>query len=154
MPSEEPKLGTPRRGTAVLVPSTSIFSSSVMSERRLSIRVAAGSEGSRKGYCGFVCWAEAVRASASVSAGRIFSTRETSFGLSRRWYASELVDLFRAAGHEVHEQIVAESLGRGEVGLAAAHGGDLLHELDELEVVGEHEGVDHDVGTLAAANLF
>ncbi len=51
-----------------------------------------------------------------------------------------------AAGHEVHEEIVAEGLRGGEVRFAAAHCGHLLHELDELEFVGEHEGVDHDAG--------
>jgi len=59
-----------------------------------------------------------------------------------------------AAGHEIHEEIVAESLGGGEVGFTAAHGGHFLHELDELEIVGEHEGVDHDAGAFAAADFF
>ncbi len=58
---------------------------------------------------------------------------------------------FHAAGHEVHEEIVAEGLRGGEVGFAAAHGADLLDELHEREVAGEHEGVDHDVGAFAAA---
>ena len=65
-----------------------------------------------------------------------------------------LVDGLHAAGHEVHEQVVAKGLRRGEVGFAAAHGADLLDELHELEVGGEHEGVDHDIGALAAGNLF
>jgi len=42
----------------------------------------------------------------------------------------------------------------GEVGFAAAHGADLLDELDEGEVLREHEGVDHDVGAFAAGDLF
>ena len=71
--------------------------------------------------------------------------------MSRRW---RLVDLFGAAGHEVHEEIVAECLWGGEVGFAAAHGGHFLNKLDELEFVGEHEGVDHDAGALAAADFF
>ena len=65
-----------------------------------------------------------------------------------------LVDGLHAAGHEVHEEIAAEGFGGGEVGLAAAHLADLLDELDELEVACEHEGVDHDVGALAAADFF
>ena len=65
-----------------------------------------------------------------------------------------LVNRFHAAGHEVHEQIVAERLWGGEVGFAAAHGAYCLDELHEGEVVGEHEGVDHDVRALAAGYFF
>ena len=65
-----------------------------------------------------------------------------------------LMNRFHAAGHEVHEEIVAEILRGGEVGFAAAHGADLLDELHEGEVVGEHEGVNHDVAALAARDLF
>ena len=61
---------------------------------------------------------------------------------------------FHAAGHEVHEEVAAEVFGGGEVGFAAAHGRDLLDELDEGEVLREHERVDHDVGALAAGDLF
>ena len=61
---------------------------------------------------------------------------------------------FHAAGHEVHEQVVAEGLRGGEVGFAAAHGADLLNELHERKIAGQHEGVDHDVGALAAGDLF
>ena len=63
------------------------------------------------------------------------------------------MDGFHAAGHEVHQEVVAEGLGGGEVGFAAAHGGDFLDELHEGEVAGEHEGVDHDVRTLAASDF-
>jgi hypothetical protein len=66
----------------------------------------------------------------------------------------DLVDRFHASGHEVHEEIVAQGLRGGEVGFAAAHGGDFLHELHEGEVAGEHEGVDHDVGAFAASDFF
>ena len=61
---------------------------------------------------------------------------------------------FHAAGHEVHEQVVTEILWGGEVGFAAAHGANLLDELHEGEVAGQHEGIDHDVGALAAGYLF
>ena len=61
---------------------------------------------------------------------------------------------FHSSGHEVHEQIVAEGLRCGEVGFAATHGRDRLHELHEGEVAGEHEGVDHDVGAFTAADFF
>ena len=65
-----------------------------------------------------------------------------------------LVDLFGFAGHVVHEEILAESVGSGEVGFAAAHFGDFLHEVDERIIAGEHEGVDHDAGALALVDLF
>ena len=58
------------------------------------------------------------------------------------------------ARHEVHEQVVAQRLGCREVSLAAAHGAYLLHELHQGEVVGQHEGVDHDAGSLASRDLF
>ncbi len=61
---------------------------------------------------------------------------------------------FHSAGHEVHEEVVAEIGGAGEVGFAAAHGAHLLDELHEGEVLGEHEGVDHDVGSFAAGDFF
>ena len=69
-------------------------------------------------------------------------------------FVSSLIDVLHAAAHEVHQKIIAKRLRRGEVGLAAAHGADLLDELHEREVVGEHEGVDHHAGTLAAVDLF
>src|SRR5579862_8427645 len=52
--------------------------------------------------------------------------------------------------HEVHEQVVAESLRRSEVGFAAAHCTYFLNELHEGEVAGQHESVDHDVRALTA----
>ena len=39
--------------------------------------------------------------------------------------------MLHAAGHEVHEQVVTQRLWCGEVGFAAAHGTDLLDELDQ-----------------------
>ncbi len=40
------------------------------------------------------------------------------------------VDLLGFAGHVVHEEILAEGVGSGEVGFAAAHFGDFLDEMD------------------------
>ncbi len=40
------------------------------------------------------------------------------------------MDLLGFAGHVVHEEILAERVGRGEVGLATAHFGDFLDEMD------------------------
>src|SRR6185312_8457407 len=62
----------------------------------------------------------------------------------------ESVDHAASALHVVHEEIFAESLRAGEVGFASAHLRDLMDKLDEAGVGGEHEGVDHDVGALAA----
>ena len=81
-----------------------------------------------------------------------FIRKGTGYSILDR--AVQLVDRFHAAGHEIHEEIVAEGLWGGEVGFAAAHGADRLDELHEGEVVGEHEGVDHDVGSLAAADFL
>ena len=64
------------------------------------------------------------------------------------------MDSFHSAGHEVHQEIVTEILWSGEVGFATAHCADLLDELHEREVAGEHEGVDHDVGAFAAGDFF
>ena len=64
------------------------------------------------------------------------------------------MDSFHSAGHEVHQEIVTEILWSGEVGFATAHRADLLDELHEREVAGEHEGVDHDVGAFAAGDFF
>ena len=64
------------------------------------------------------------------------------------------MDSFHAAGHEVHQQVVPEVFRRCEVGFAAAHRADFLHELHESEVASEHESVDHDVRAFAAGDLF
>ena len=45
--------------------------------------------------------------------------REGRQGAQRKTGNGDLVDVFAAAGHEVHEEVVAEGLRRGEVGLAA-----------------------------------
>src|ERR1700719_1535734 len=63
MPSELPKFGTPRRGAPVCVPRQSIFSSSVMSESRLSILFSIGRAGFLKG-CADCCAVAGARASA------------------------------------------------------------------------------------------
>ena len=78
----------------------------------------------------------------------------TSRSLWRVSKARLLVDVLAAARHEVHEEVVAEGLRGGEVGLASAHGGHFLDELDQLEIVGEHKSVDHNAGSLAAAYFF
>src|SRR5271170_5508854 len=65
MPSELPKFGTPRRGTPVFVPRQLIFSSSVMSERRLSILFSIGRAGFLKG-CADCCAVAGARASATM----------------------------------------------------------------------------------------
>ena len=64
------------------------------------------------------------------------------------------MDLFGFAGHVVHEEILAERVGCGEIGFAAAHFGDFLDEVDEAVVAGEHEGVDEDSGALALIYFF
>jgi hypothetical protein len=53
-----------------------------------------------------------------------------------------------------HQQILAERVGSDEVGLATPHFGDLLHELHEAVIRGQHERVDQHAGALALGNLF
>ena len=51
-------------------------------------------------------------------------------------------------------KVVTEIFWGCEVSFTSAHGADLLDELHEGEVAGQHEGVDHDVGALAAGDFF
>src|SRR5258708_5046302 len=64
------------------------------------------------------------------------------------------VDLLGFAGHVVHEEILAEGVGGGEIGFAAAHCCDFLDEVDQGIIAGEHESVDHDSGALALVDFF
>ncbi len=64
------------------------------------------------------------------------------------------MDLLGLAGHVVHEEILAEGIGRGEVGFAAAHFGDFLDEVHQRIVAGEHEGVDHDACAFTFVHFF
>src|SRR5204862_8055431 len=71
------------------------------------------------------------------------------------WASGERsVDVYGVAGHVVQEEILAEGVGSGEVGFAAAHFGDLLDEVDEGIVAGQHNGVDHDAAALALVDVF
>src|ERR1700730_2687727 len=56
--------------------------------------------------------------------------------------------------HIIHQEILTQIVGRGEVGFALAHLGDFLHELDEAVVRGEHKSVDHNAGALALVYFF
>ena len=59
------------------------------------------------------------------------------------WEKGEwLVDLAGFAGHVVHEEILAEGVGSGEVGFAVAHFGNFLDEVDEGTVAAEHRRLD------------
>src|SRR5216684_7123496 len=69
-------------------------------------------------------------------------------------WGAKSVNLLGFAGHVIHKEILAEGVGSGEVGLAAAHGGDFLNEVDEGVVAGEHEGVDHDAGAFALVDFL
>jgi hypothetical protein len=72
--------------------------------------------------------------------------------MSAHWY--ELVDRLDLARHVIHQQILAEGVRGGEVGFAAAHLRDFLHELNQTVVGGKHEGIDHDSGALALGNFL
>src|ERR1035438_9083316 len=53
-----------------------------------------------------------------------------------------LVDLPRFALHVIHEQVLPQGIGRGEVGFAATHLRDFLNEVHQAVVAGQHERVD------------
>ena len=66
-----------------------------------------------------------------------------------------LVRRFHAATYKVHEQVAAQGLGGGEVGLATAQGAYLLDELHEGEVLRERMKVLIMMcAALAAGDLF
>ncbi len=56
--------------------------------------------------------------------------------------------------HVIHQQILAEVVRSSEVSLAATEFGDLLNEVDEAVIAGEHKGIDEDALLLAAVDLF
>ena len=60
----------------------------------------------------------------------------------------------RLAVHVVHQQILAQRVGRGEIRLAAADLGHLLHEIHQAVIAGQHEGIDQDPLLLAAVHFF
>src|SRR5215831_19298711 len=54
------------------------------------------------------------------------------------------VDCFDFLFQVIHQNVLAEIHGGREVGLPAADLGHFLHEVDEVVVAGQHEGVDKD----------
>ena len=56
--------------------------------------------------------------------------------------------------HVVHQEVLTEIVRGGEVGFAFAHLSNLLNELNEAVVGGEHEGVDHDASAPAFVNFL
>ncbi len=69
-------------------------------------------------------------------------------------YPNKLVDGASFALHVVHEEILAEVVGRGEIGFALAHFGNFLDKVDEAVIGGEHEGVDEDSSALAFVDFL
>src|SRR5579863_6416650 len=65
-----------------------------------------------------------------------------------------LMNVAGFAADIIHEQVLAKGVWRGEVGFAAAELGDLLHEVDEAVVAGEHESIDEDSGALALRHFL
>src|SRR5579859_186255 len=53
-----------------------------------------------------------------------------------------LMNSFGFSRHVVHQQVLAQGIGRREVGLAAAHLGHFLDELHQAVIAGQHEGID------------
>ena len=56
--------------------------------------------------------------------------------------------------HVIHQQVLAEGVGCGEVRFASAKFGYFLHEVNQAVVAGKHECVDQDSGAAAAAHFF
>src|ERR1700677_4860038 len=54
----------------------------------------------------------------------------------------------------IHQQILAEGIGSGEIGLAAAKFGNFLDEVHQAVVAGEHESVDQNPGSLALRDFL
>src|SRR5690242_6067156 len=54
----------------------------------------------------------------------------------------------------IHQEILAEVVGRGEAGFAEAKPGDFLDEVDEAVVACQHKGVDEDACAAALGNFF
>ena len=63
------------------------------------------------------------------------------------------MDVAELFGHVVHQEILAEGVRSGEVGLSPGDLGHLLDEGDEIVVLGQHEGVDQDPGSAAGHHL-
>jgi hypothetical protein len=64
------------------------------------------------------------------------------------------VDRPRLAVHVVHQEVLAQRIGRSEVSLAAAQFRHLLDEVDQPVIAGQDEGVAQDALALAAAHPF
>jgi hypothetical protein len=62
------------------------------------------------------------------------------FLASASWNVS--VNRFSLPRHVIHQQILPERVGGGEVGFAAAHFAHFLHELHQAIIRREHEGID------------
>src|ERR1700704_5050779 len=104
-----------------------------------------------------------VMASATISryrgskmwSGRNTLGKRTTFGNGNNGRRSDmvLVDRFRFLIHVIHEHVLAERVGRGEVRLALADLGDAPDKADEVVIAGQHEGVDHDATFPAGRDL-
>ncbi len=64
------------------------------------------------------------------------------------------MDLAGFAGNVIHQQVLAESVGSCEVGLAPAHLRDFLNELHQAVIARQHERVNHDSRALALVDFL
>src|SRR5215831_16469892 len=65
-----------------------------------------------------------------------------------------LMNMPRLAAYIIHQQILAERVGRGEVSFPAAKLRNLLDEVDQVVIASQHEGVDQDSCALALGHFF
>ena len=80
---------------------------------------------------------------------RAVQTCEQAWALAPRNCAVRSMDGLGFPRHVIHQQILAQRVGRGEVGFAAAHFRDFLYELHQPIIGSEHERVDQHAGALA-----
>jgi len=65
-----------------------------------------------------------------------------------------LVNVARFFLHIIHQQILAEGVGSGEIRFAPTEFRHFLHEVDEAVVARQHKRVDQNSGFSAAAHFF
>src|SRR5581483_3726894 len=99
--------GTPRRGTPVLVPRQPIFSSTLINERRLSMRFSRGSDGSLKEYF------EGCACEDTAESNRTFSRRKQIFFMAR-YRSGGVAIVLPSAGSclEMGGTLIADRLSR------------------------------------------
>src|SRR5882724_8366048 len=90
-----------------------------------------------------------------MCSGRNTLGKRTTFGSGNSGRRSDmvLVDRFRFLIHVIHEHVLTEGVGCGELRLALADLGDAPDKTDEVVIARQHERVDHDATFPAGGDL-